>query len=103
MGKKARWADRVSETEIFELLERIERGELQLTFEEHPNEIFAGNVTYKTPDGWTLRVFNDAMQWDSLDSVMAPDGRTLDFDEFTDALMFYRPPEEVARKAYSIE
>ena len=47
---------------------------------EHPTDDdsihwYCGMIVWRTPDGWTVRVFNDCAEWDYLDSLIAPDGR----------------------------
>jgi hypothetical protein len=92
---------------VLDLLHMIEVGAITLrAVGETAEEVYAGNVTYRTvPDGWTLVVFNDCNSWDYLDSVTAPDGRTLDFDQMMETmpeLASYRPSKQVSALAYGI-
>jgi hypothetical protein len=36
---------------------------------------FCGSVTWRTPNGWEVEVYNDCNEWDHVDRVKAPDGR----------------------------
>ncbi len=112
----------VTEAEIFAVLYAIERGEIALEPIDDPREIFAGDVRYRASNGWTLTVFNDCNEWDYLDSVTLPDGRSLNTydaleswidahpprlgdnygDEPYRALANYSPPAEVSRRIYRI-
>lgn len=63
-------------------------------------DTYAGNVTW-TFRGWTIVVFNDCMDWDYLDSVTAPDGRTWDFDEMTDEVAYWEPEMDDRRRYWT--
>lgn len=49
---------------------------------------------WRTSNGWRLEVFDDCGQWDYVDSVVAPDGRELEFDDFIAADFNTRTPTE---------
>ena len=72
---------KISETEVLDFLTAIERGEVVLTPESDPQDVYAGNVTYHADTGWTIVVFNDANEWDYIDSITTADGLQVDFDE----------------------
>jgi hypothetical protein len=64
--------------EVQQLFRDIERGAVTVTPEVEPDEVYAGNVGYRTSNGWTIVVFNDCAEFDYVDSVIAPDGRECD-------------------------
>lgn len=43
---------------------------------EEWSEKYAGDVRFRLPNGWVVVVFNDCNDWDYVDSVEAPDGRS---------------------------
>ncbi|GAL86847.1 hypothetical protein MYP_4077 [Sporocytophaga myxococcoides] len=94
----------IEEIEIIDLLRKIETGELQVYPTEDPDEIYAGNVTYKVSNGWEIVVFNDANTWDYLDNVKTSDGRSINVDELDNYITIrnYVPPDEVAKNIYKI-
>lgn len=63
--------------------------------------MFCGDVTYRTPDGWQIIVFNDCDEFDYIDHVIAPDGRQLDWGSsrpIAELLMCWSPnPATVER------
>lgn len=65
------WLDFLTE------LDTIHREQVPLTADALPEEVWAGNVTYHTPRGWTIVVFNDCMSWDYIDDAITPDGVSL--------------------------
>lgn len=86
--------------EVWKLVRDIEAGSVTLSFQKSPDEIWAGNVEYKSSNGWTVVVFDDCGEWDYFDSFVAPDGRSLEFDDMPDDLRFYSPSEQVAKERY---
>lgn len=40
---------------------------------------YSGWPSWTTADGWRVVVFNDCGDWDYIDSITAPDGRTWDY------------------------
>lgn len=95
----------ISELEIRELLTAIERGTVQITPVQDPQEIYAGVAEYIVDNGWRLAVFVDCNEWDYIEWIEAPDGRRVDYDHLYDApsdLKNYVPPESVAWERYRI-
>jgi hypothetical protein len=93
--------------ELRELLEAIERGDVTLTTNRGPEKVYAGNVVYRASNGWTIQVFNDCGDWDYLDYVEAPDGRSVDYPSHSGELSevemifeHYTPPPEVIEQRY---
>jgi DNA-directed RNA polymerase subunit RPC12/RpoP len=95
----------ISEAELMDFLRAIEGGEVSLRPEFDPQDIYAGNVSYMASNGWRVTVFNDCNEWDYIDSVAAPDGRSLDFDSIDNHMPLareYTPSDEVAWRRYGI-
>lgn len=67
--------------EILAVLSGIEAGVVTLTADEPWADVYCGNVTFHTSNGWTVVVFNDCDEWDYIDSVTAPDGRRIEFGD----------------------
>jgi hypothetical protein len=61
-----------------EFLHAIERGEITLTPERCPQDVYAGNVAYKASNGWTVVVFNDCNHWDYVSEIVLSDGSRID-------------------------
>ena len=73
----------ITRTEAADVLRRIARGQIDISAVGRSwNEVYAGNVEFMTCDGWNLVVFNDCDDFDYLDSITAPDGRTGCFDDW---------------------
>lgn len=63
--------------EILAAFRDADEGKVELWAEDVSwDDVYAGNVTFATSSGWRFVVFNDCMEWDYVDSVIAPDGRT---------------------------
>ena len=96
----------ITEGELLEFLKAIEEGTIPLQPEECiPQDIYAGNVPYRASNGWRITIFNDCNEWDYVDHVSAPDGRSLSFDEIEDLMAVareYTPDTEVAWSRYGI-
>jgi hypothetical protein len=89
--------------EVLQLLLEIERGEVSLTALEDPQRVYSGEVRYRASNGLELVVFNDANQWDYLDSVFRDGVLLTDFDEFeASPAGQYQPSEEAAWRCYGI-
>ena len=94
----------ISEDEIRRILEEIERRQIVLKAEQDAEEVFAGVMEFVGSNGWTVWIFNDAMEWDYLDRIQAPDGRSVTFDELAKAgsdLIWYRPDSAVSILRYA--
>jgi hypothetical protein len=92
------------EQEVWEFLQAIERGEITLTPEEEPQEVYAGTVHYQASNGWRLAVFNDANEWDYLEEIVTADGRSLDYGDLDPfpRLDNYEPSDEISWSRYRI-
>jgi hypothetical protein len=89
---------------LVELVGAIERGSIILKLVGRPpHEVYAGDVEYRTPGGWKIKVFNDCGDWDYFDSIETPDGRLIDFDELPEEIRNYRPSDKVRDVAYHWE
>lgn len=85
-----------TEAEILAVLSAIERKELSVRL--LPGEEGAWGPSrprYETANGWILEVWNDAGEWDYLESVTSPTGEVLDFEEMSERLQDYQPPQQV--------
>ncbi|MFZ6030437.1 MAG: DUF7693 family protein [Chloroflexota bacterium] len=94
----------LSEPELLQFLESIETGSVTLQAEGYPQEVYAGDVTYMASNGWRIVIFNDANEWDYIDSVENTDGLSLSFDEIQQMPIAsaYMPSREVAWKRYRL-
>lgn len=74
---------RLTEDEVLSVLEAIDRGELTLNTDDviDAKDNFCGDFAFRVSNGWLFVIFNDCDQWDYIQTVTAPDGRTLDFDD----------------------
>jgi hypothetical protein len=91
------------EAEALAFLSRIEAGEVTLEPIGGAPEYFQCVIRYRSPCGWILAVFNDVGEWDYLEDITSPDGRTWDFSDagpYETALQAYQPPDDVAENAY---
>lgn len=93
------------------MLQAVERGDVTLQpVGRTADEVYAGDVTYRASNGWTLVVFNDCNDWDYLDSAVAPDGRRAEYPSglepesergaLYDLFLSYAPSADVQRSAY---
>lgn len=74
------------EMEAKAAMDAVCRGEATAWARPTPDEVFAGNVHFHLSNGWQVIVFNDCDEWDYIDQIIAPDGRTIDIPEpVTDA------------------
>lgn len=86
--------------QVERLLYKIKKGITPLIVEGNlPEDIYCGNVVYKTQDNWTIVVFNDCNYWDYIDHLIAPNGDFILLDEFQ-PLKDYEISEYVAHKRY---
>jgi hypothetical protein len=96
----------ITEGELLEFLKAIEDGTIVLQPQECvPQDVYAGNVPYTASNGWQITIFNDCNDWDYVERVIAPDGRSLSFDEIDDLMSVareYTPDSEVAWSRYGI-
>ncbi|WP_155639554.1 DUF7693 family protein [Burkholderia multivorans] len=70
---------KVAPLEVVEVLRQASRGEIPILLleDETWDQIYCGNVKLKFGE-WQMLVFNDAGDFDYIDSVTAPDGRSSD-------------------------
>ncbi len=95
----------ITEEELLGFLKGIEDGTVLLQPEYGPQEVYAGDVSYRASNGWQITIFNDCNTWDYIDHVTTADGRSLDFDRIYDNMpkaRDYMPSDEVAWRRYGI-
>jgi hypothetical protein len=94
----------LSEAEVMQFLKAVEDGSITLRPEYDPQDIYAGNVPYTASNGWHITIFNDVNEWDYIDKIRTPDGRTLDFDAMEQMPLVnnYSPSDEIAWTRYGI-
>lgn len=68
--------------EIRATLAAVERGEVTVTLEKPIG--YCGNEHFTLSNGWRIVVFNDCDEWDYIDCIHLPDGRTVEFNELYD-------------------
>jgi hypothetical protein len=92
------------EVELSQFLKAVEEGSVSITPEQEPQDVYAGNVTYIASNGWRIVVYNDANEWDYIDSITTPDGRVFDCDALDEmpAVDTYKPSGESAWTRYGI-
>jgi len=90
--------------EVMGYLLQIERGLVVLTPKEEPQEFYSGRLEYSGSDGSTFFLWNDCNEWDYIEELRLPDGRSLDFDELQELprVRAYSPDDEVAWLRYGI-
>lgn len=74
----------VSSDEVLELLRKVGNGDVVPNLENPEcnwKYVYAGNVHYLV-DGWQVAVFNDCDDWDYIDSVVHPDGREGEYEDW---------------------
>jgi hypothetical protein len=92
------------EVELSQFLKAVEDGSVSLTPEQEPQDIYAGNVSYIASNGWRIVVYNDANEWDYIDSITTSDGRNFDYDALDEmaAVDTYELSGEIAWTRYGI-
>ena len=88
--------------ELKSFLDSIAAHTIEPTADTDPQEIYAGNVVYRASNGWTVVVFNDANEYDYIDSVVAADGREIDFDQIELTDLEWVPDDALAWKCFGI-
>lgn len=72
----------LTEDEVDALLRRLVAGEITWEADRFGwSATYCGNVGFVTSDGWKVVVFNDCDEFDYIDSVESPDGRTISYDD----------------------
>lgn len=89
-------------SELRSFFRNIESGDIRLVAELDPQDVYAGNVVYRASNGWILRIFNDANEFDYVDEVRSSDGRVTDFDAIEGTEAEWRPDDETAWKCLGI-
>jgi hypothetical protein len=94
----------LSEAEILRFLASVERGEIVLTADMDPDEIYGGVVTYAASNGWRIAIFNDCSEWDYIEWIEVGDERVAyaDIADGMPAVAQYEPPDDVVKRAYGI-
>ena len=94
----------LTEAGIAAFLRSVEHGEVTLTPDLDPNEVYAGVVPYSASNGWHIAIFNDCNQWDYIEWVEA-DGEWVTYEEIDREMRLvdqYEPSTEIAEAAYKI-
>lgn len=81
-GREAMADPTITGAEIKAVLEAVERGELTAT---RPDPGYCGDEEVVISNGWRLMVFNDCDSFDYIETVEAPDGRSVDLHAYTAA------------------
>jgi len=63
------------------VLKEIDAGTVKVFLAHGAQDTFCNNVDYMTDNGWKFTVFIDCSEWDYLDSMTAPTGERLDYNE----------------------
>jgi len=82
------------------MCEAVDAGELSVELEggETWEQAYgAGNLTFRFGNGVRLIVFNDAGEWDYIDSYIAVDGTKTEVDWFDAPLLLNWEPKHFAR------
>ena len=90
-------SESVTSGEVNALLRKVGRGEItpHLANPEYGwAEVFAGDVEYIV-DGWKVVVFNDCDDFDYIDSVVAPNGRKGEFEDWCGDGENWNQPDDI--------
>lgn len=73
----------IQASEIAEVFRQALRGEIEVKVEgdEAWDEVYCGDVEFLFGN-WRVAVFNDCSEFDYVSHATAPDGRTVDFDDW---------------------
>lgn len=77
---------KLSEAEVVDFLQSIERGEVAVKPAKSPSQHQSGDLAFEASNGWHVTVFIDAGEWDYVDRVISDDGRTASFDDIWDTM-----------------
>jgi hypothetical protein len=93
-----------AEIELSRFLKAVEDSSVSLVPEQEAQNVYAGNVSYIASNNWRIVVFDDANEWDYIDSITTSDGRTFDRDALSEmpAMHTYEPSAEIAWTRYGI-
>lgn len=64
--------------DVLSALQRADQGAVGLRLLPETDWVGGCEPTYVTTDGWTFAVFDDAGDWDYIDSFVAPNGASVD-------------------------
>jgi hypothetical protein len=92
----------ISAFELLAFYDAIVARTVELVADEDPQRVYAGNVVYRGSNGWVLTIFNDCNEYDYVDEVLTPDGRTIDYDELELTAVDWSPDDATAWKALGI-
>ena len=88
--------------EMQSFLTGIATHSIELVAECDPQEVYAGNVQYRASNGWSLVVFNDANEYDYVETIATTDGRTIDLDDLSAMPVDWNPDAALAWKCFGI-
>lgn len=73
----------IQASEVAEVFRQALRGEITVKLRgfESWSDIGSGNFSFEFGE-WVIVVFNDCMEFDYVDNVIAPDGRTAEFEHW---------------------
>ena len=96
--------EKITEQEVIQFLSDIEKANVTIVPDKNPSDVYAGDVHYRASNGWEIIIFNDANQWDYIDSIKSNDGRELSFDDLDvmSGIRNYSPSKEIATAMYRI-
>lgn len=94
----------VLHTEVMDVFKRVANKEIIPFIKPGTHnweETFCGNVSFIVA-GWEIVIFNDCDDWDYVDSVVSPDGRTGEYEDWEskyddsgELLKEYREPDDL--------
>lgn len=89
---------RIDSTEVAELFRSAMRGAIavKLTGSRSWADVYCGNVEFSFGT-WRVTLFNDVMELDYVDSVVAPDGRTAEYDDWFKSPLGMDPTDHLNR------
>jgi hypothetical protein len=81
------------------MCEAVDAGKLSVLLEgvQTWDEFYAGNMTFRLGNGIRLIVYNDACQWDYIDSYITADGTRTEADWYVAPLLLEWEPKHFAR------
>lgn len=94
----------LTKADLLKFLRDIETGAVTLEPLRDPQDVYSGVVPYRASNGWKIEIFNDANEWDYIESVVTDSGRQYMYGDLeTEAdIENYEPSEEVAWQRYGI-
>lgn len=92
----------ISTEELEAFLYAITAREVELVADADPQDVYAGNVVYRASNGWTIVIFNDANEYDYIDSIESADARTIRFDDIDARLTWWEIDDARAWRYFGI-